>query len=91
MKKNEYIREKEVKKYKGKIIWKILAISIAFIVVGSCLVLYTSMNGLNLDNEGDTGSIMSIKTLSPPIVSASEGTDGTIFLEEEAGISAYTT
>ncbi|MCK4364438.1 MAG: hypothetical protein KAW45_00120 [Thermoplasmatales archaeon] len=87
MKKNEYVREKEVKKYKGKIIGKIFAISIAFIVVGSCLALYLSMNGLETNNLEDY-EITTITSLSPlPIVS---GIDGNTFLEDEAGISAYT-
>ena len=89
MKKDKYTERKEGKKY--KIFWKLLAISIAFVVVGSCTVLYRSITTSTLDSPFENRNIISL--VSPsfiPISGASEILQGTSFLDDEAGISAYT-
>jgi len=91
MKKDKYAERKEVKKSNNKIIWKILAITIALVVIGSCTALYKSTSTSKLNDTVVIGkSIISLEAPSfIPIANESGGRD-TSFLDDEAGISAYT-
>jgi hypothetical protein len=86
-------------KMRDKDIWKILAISVAFVIVASSVAIFSAANldrGIS-ENGIDEGGGKGVIPLEMPsfigVAGASEVSvmrEGTNFLEEEAGISAYT-
>ncbi|CAD6492960.1 MAG: hypothetical protein CHKLHMKO_00383 [Candidatus Argoarchaeum ethanivorans] len=93
------IKVKGTMKIMNKPLWKILAISIALLMLVSCpAVLYSGTEVEKGISEGGGKGVISL--MPPPFIgvagaaeAAGGGGDaaaaGTTFLEEEAGISAY--
>jgi hypothetical protein len=84
---------------RDKGIWKILAISVVLAIVASSVAVFSAANlGIGEKGTGEGGGKDVISLEMPPfigIAGASESEvrvmrEGTNFLEEEAGISAYT-
>ena len=69
---------------KGKL-WKIVVASLVVVAAITCAVLFLPTNQ-DIGTKGEGSNILSL--IKPPIVSAAG--EGTNFLDEEAGISAYT-
>jgi hypothetical protein len=89
-------------KMQNKSLWKILAISVALVLVASSVAMYSSSN-VNVEkgiSEGGGEGVISL--VAPPFIEVAGASKaagggggaapraGTTFLEEEAGISAYT-
>jgi len=93
------LKRGDMKKMRNKFGLKILAISIALVLVASSVAMYSSADVEKGISEGGGKGVISL--VAPPfigVVGAAEATGGgggaaatgTTFLEEEAGISAYT-
>ena len=86
---------------RGKGIWKILAISVVLAIVASSVAVFSAANlGIGIGEKGiDEGGGKDVISLMPPpfigVAGASESEvrgmrEGANFLEEEAGVCAYT-
>jgi len=85
---------------RNKLVWKVLAISIALVMVASSVAMYSSTDVEKGMSEGGGKGIISL--VAPLFVEVADAREmqgggggaapcaGTTFLEEEAGISAYT-
>ena len=86
---------------RNKGIWKILAILMVLVMVGSCAAVFSAANlGEGIGEKGieEGGGKDVISLVAPPFIGVAGASEsevsgmraGTNFLEEEAGISAYT-